>query len=81
MDFLVTLIRLPVGITVIPLVALFWLACWPLEFVLGVVCLPFAAIFMSRADIKASWLGEWPYMTLRRISEDSQKIWGWIFDD
>jgi len=79
MDFLITLIRFPVGIVVIPLLTVLYLLLWPLEFVLGVICLPFAAIFMSRDDIKASWLGSWPYIVLRRIPDDSGKIWDWIF--
>ena len=79
MDFLITVIRLPVGLVMIPIVAAFWLVIWPVEFVLGIVCLPIAAIFMSRADIKASWLGEWPYISLRHIPDDSGKIWEWIF--
>lgn len=79
MDFLITLIRFPVGIVTIPLLILFWLLMWPVEFALGIVCLPVAAIFMTRADIKSSWLGEWPYISLRRIPADSGKVWDWIF--
>lgn len=79
MDSLITLVRFPVGIVVIPIVVAFWLLICPLEFMLGIICLPFAAIFMSRSEIKSSWLGQWPYNSLRKIPQDSKKIWNWIF--
>jgi hypothetical protein len=80
-DILITIMRFPVGVAVIPLVAAAWLLVWPVEVVAGAISLPLAAIFMRRSEIKSSWLGQWPYNSLRRIPQDSGKIWGWIFSD
>jgi len=79
MDFLITLIRFPFGVAAILIVAIFWLAVWPLELTSGAICLPIAAIFMRRNEIKRVWVGHWPYNSLRRIPHDSKKIWAWIF--
>ncbi len=81
MDLLITAVRFPFGIAVIPLVGLLWLIVWPFEFIAGLLFLPIAAVSMKRNEIKNSWLGQWPYISLRRISEDSAKIWAWIFAD
>jgi hypothetical protein len=54
MDTLITLIRLPVGLLAIPIVAVWWLLVWPFEFLLGAICLPLAAVFMKRDEIKKS---------------------------
>ena len=81
MDALITIVRFPFGVAVIPLIALLWLSIWPLEFVAGIVALPVAAVIMGRQEIKNSWLGEWPYISVRRIAEDSGKVWHWIFSD
>jgi hypothetical protein len=81
MDTLITMVRFPMGIAVIPLVTAFRLLAVPIEFVLGVIALPIAAIFLKRNEIKKSWLRQWPCMALRRIPKDLETIWRWIFAD
>ena len=81
MDFAITAIRFLVGIVVLPLLAIFWFAIWPFEILVGVIALPIAAVILTRAQIKESWLGKWPYNTLRQIPDEAEKIWSWVHDD
>ena len=60
MDRLITMVRFPMGIAVIPLVTALRLLAVPVEFVLGVIALPIAAIFLKRNEIKKSWLRQTP---------------------
>jgi hypothetical protein len=44
------------------------------------VVLPFGAIFMSRYELKESWIGGFPN-TLRQIGNNVSNIWKWVRDD
>jgi hypothetical protein len=81
-DFLVTLIRFLVGVPVIILAACFLIIIlWPLELILGPICLLFAAIFMSREDIRNTVLNNYPRNVPREVIKMSKKIWEWILYD
>lgn len=56
------------------------LLLFPLEFVCAVLYFPFAAIGLSRDELKESWIGSFPN-TIWAIRDTSETIWEWIIDD
>lgn len=80
MDGLITVFRFPIGIIAIFVSSLFFLAVFPLESIVVLVCLPFCAITMTRYEFKNSWVSEWPN-SIYAIPVTATKIWDWIFDD
>ncbi len=76
-DWLIAVIRLPFGLLVMPICAVFWVLMWPLEVVWGIVSLPFQAIFLSRAQFKANY-AEWPFTVFYNIGRNITNIWSWI---
>jgi len=73
MDLIITLMRIPIGLigTVFALVIGI-----PVETIFTIICFPFAALFMSRDQIKSSWIGKYPN-SLRKI----RGIWHWVSAD
>ncbi|MCD4696615.1 MAG: hypothetical protein K8S16_10285 [Bacteroidales bacterium] len=80
MEFLITIIRLPIGIIASLIVIVFWIALFPLEFAIAFICLPFGAIIMSRDALKNTWLGSFPN-TIIHLRKGLARIWEWIFND
>jgi hypothetical protein len=80
MDLIITMIRFPLGIVATIIVLGFWLILFPFELIIAMVVLPFGAIFLSRRELKKSWIGGFPN-TLRQIRGNVSNIWKWVRDD
>jgi len=78
MDELITAIRFPIGLLGIALVTVARVLIFPIEALLAAVCFPFAALLMSRSELKSSWLGTFPN-TIREIPTSNKNIWDWIY--
>ena len=74
MDFIITIVRFPLGIVATIVVLGFWLILFPIELIIVLIALPFGAIFVSRYDLKNSWIGGFPN-TLRQIGYNVSNIW------
>lgn len=59
-DFLVTIIRLPLGVVAGVVSLVFWLVCFVAETVFAIIALPLYAIIGSRKQVKTSWLSTYP---------------------
>lgn len=70
----------PFGVFALLIVIAFFLCLFPLETALLLLCLPFAAVFMTRRGMRESWIGRYPN-SLREIPRRIAPIWGWIRDD
>ncbi len=77
MNFLVTLIRFPLGIIAVLIVLFFWLFLFPFEIFFMIIALPFGAIFMSREELKDSWVGKFPN-TLKNLINNIKHISIWV---
>lgn len=80
MDFIITIVRFPLGIVATLVVLTFWLILFPIELIILMIALPFGAIFMSRSDLNNSWVGGFPN-TLRKIRDNVSNIWRWVGKD
>lgn len=80
MNFLISLFRLPFGLAATVIVSAFWLALWPLEILLGGLCLPFCCILLSRYDIKNTY-GRWPFNCLKSLEQGVSTVWYWVRHD
>jgi len=77
MDFIVTLIRLPISFVAIVIVAVYYLALLSLETVAMTIALPFVSIFMTRAKIKDEvWINEYPN-SLKPAIQRMRSLWWW----
>lgn len=73
------IVRFPVAVIASIFVIVFWIAIFPLESIVEVICFPFAAIFMRSKDIKKSWVGKFPN-SLTKMWKNLQSIWEWVCD-
>ncbi|MGF1534788.1 MAG: hypothetical protein ACFCUI_13880 [Bernardetiaceae bacterium] len=80
MNVIITLIRLPFGIFGVLVCLIFWLSLFPFEFLLMILLLPFGAVFMSRQELRRSWVGRFPN-TLRMLSDSLTSVWHWTTRD
>jgi hypothetical protein len=74
-DFLITIMRLPVAVIDTGIVIISCLVVLPLETMAVLVSFPFAALFMRRDTIK-SWLRNYP-RSLLVLKNMIKNIWDW----
>jgi hypothetical protein len=79
-DFLITIIRLPVAGIATPIVVVVCLVVLPFETVALLVSFPFAAVMMTRDEIRSSWLGSYPN-SLMELGKALKIIWNWAISD
>ena len=60
MNFIITLIRIPLALIALILILPVHAFQFVLETIVQVICLPFAVVFMSRKDLNQSWLARYP---------------------
>lgn len=80
MDWLITVVRFPIGVIAILIVTAFWVGLFLLETLATIVSLVFMVITASREDVKQSWLTVYP-QSLPMIPSNCSNIWGWVFAD
>lgn len=80
MNFVITFFRFPMGIFATIFVIVIYLIPFPVELILVILLLPFAAIFMRRDELKNSWIGSFPN-TIRCMMSNIRSIWKWVNDD
>ncbi len=60
MELLITIIRFPIGVFGTLIIGAIGILFLPIECVLVIIYFPFAAVLMSRTELKSSWLGTFP---------------------
>ena len=82
LDFLITIVRLPIGIVAGVTALIFWFVCFILETVIAIIALPFLAIFGKRTEVKDSWLSTYPNSSpISRTLGAWTKIAKWVLSD
>jgi hypothetical protein len=82
MNFLVTLIRFPIGLVAGIFTMFFWLICFILETILAIFALLVLAIITNRREIEDSWLSTYPNSApIRRTISAWSNIAEWIGGD
>jgi TPR repeat protein len=76
MDFIITLVRLPISLIAASAVMLFYLAILSLETIALIISLPIASIFVSRSKIKESWISTYPN-SLKPAIQKMKSLWWW----
>jgi hypothetical protein len=73
MDTLITIVRIPIAIVAGLLLVILG---WPFELLIGVIALPFNAVFRSRENLKIAY-GSWPMNTVVTLGNLRE----WVFRD
>ncbi len=77
MNFLVSLIRSPIGLIGVLIVLIFFMTAFIFEFIAICIIFPFAAIFSNINKMRNGWFGKFP-ITIKKMNKSILNIWKWI---
>jgi hypothetical protein len=80
LDTLIKIIRWPIGLIGSIIVICFWVIILPIEFIIVMVVFPFAALLLTRTELRNSLLGSFPN-TIRQLNRNFSDIWEWVEND
>lgn len=77
MNFIIQLFRFPTFIVLSTIIVIYYLFLLVIETLMVIFWLVFASVFLTRTQLKKSWINTYPY-SVRKFWQELKKLWSWV---